>query len=58
MFVEKPIQPMAARLAARFAVVLLAPGARLLSVRLCAPRQGVSPSKVLWRMASCWRRNW
>jgi len=51
MLVKTPTQSLSAQLAARFAeriaTGLLAPGARLPSIRLCAQQQGVSPSTVV-----------
>ena len=51
MLMKSSTQPLTAQLAARFAQRirdrLLAPGARLPSVRLCAQQQGVSPSTVV-----------
>ena len=51
MLMKSSTQPLTAQLAARFAQRirdrLLAPGARLPSVRLCARQQGVSPSTVV-----------
>lgn len=51
MLVKTPTQSLSAQLAARFAeriaTGLLAPGARLPSVRQCAQQQGVSPSTVV-----------
>lgn len=51
MLMKSSSQPLTAQLAGRFAQRirdrLLAPGARLPSVRLCAQQQGVSPSTVV-----------
>ena len=51
-------EQLADRFAERIRNRLLAPGARLPSVRECARQQGVSPPRWWRPTTSCWRRAW